>query len=336
MNNVQLKQNLINIFLLKKPAPGFSTVIYKDSKCIFDFSMGEFSPNNSAKISINTPYDIASISKLYTAAIIIELWQQKKLSIFDLCSKYLPSFSESNLSIIDLLTHRANFNIRLSEYRQNFKSSFSDVLQTIKPPISKSNKTIYENLTYIYLGEIIQSVTGRTINDNFIDFISKHNLTNTFTGKGDPVSFSSPPTEIIDSTEVVNCTHDESARLLGGVAGNAGVFASSEGLAQFGNLWLTNDIAPFEVLNRFVFKNYEICGNSAQGIGWWMRLPYETNEPYEIFNHSGYTGSLLAIDLKKKIVISLTCNRTYFGRDNQNHKLLWKEIVNYIKVNDYP
>lgn len=79
------------------------------------------------------------------------------------------------------------------------------------------------------------------------------NLQNTFLG-GD-THIQAPATKHENAKDFANETHDESAFLLGGVAGNAGVFASSSDLAEFGKLWLEKKIVSSELLQT-VFKNY--------------------------------------------------------------------------------
>lgn len=331
MNKEIFQNNLNTIYKNCKPAPGFSILVEKEGKRIIDYSQGSFSEYEKEKIvTPNTIYDLASITKIYITAIILELSNEQKIDIFDECKKYIDIFKYSELRIIDLLTHRANFNIRLSYYREKFPSNFDEVIFNIKPPEKREKKVVYENITFIYLGKIIENIEGKKITEVFDFFFKKHGLTQSFLGLINQEKFDSPPTEIIEGIITKNFTHDESARLLGGIAGNSGVFASARDLIKFGNLWLTNTFISNNKVAEYVFKNYGDGENKGQGMGWWMRIP-SIGFTKNIYSHTGYTGSLLAINPENKIVVSMVTNRTFYGRKNQNHKLIWNEIYKFLK-----
>jgi CubicO group peptidase (beta-lactamase class C family) len=70
------------------------------------------------------------------------------------------------------------------------------------------------------------------------------------------------------SVEIKNITHDETARLFGGITGHAGIFATAPDLIKFAKLWLKND-----TLKELAFQNYNLTGKLSQGLGWWGRIP---------------------------------------------------------------
>ncbi len=127
-NRIFLDLNTSNI------APGGGFVVYKENRITVDECWGNFSNSQSASIDQNTIFDLASITKLYTTAIVMRMHQKSMLDIDDLMSKYLYIYHHSNLKIIDLLTHRANFGIRLGQYREKFGTNFRDKVFDIKPP----------------------------------------------------------------------------------------------------------------------------------------------------------------------------------------------------------
>ncbi|GAB5476331.1 MAG: serine hydrolase domain-containing protein [Maribacter sp.] len=326
-----LEKKLKEIFHSKNPAPGFSILIEKNNCRVFDFSIGVHSKEKPQKVTSDTIYDLASITKIYTTAIILQLWQNKKIDIFSPCSKYMDTYRNSTLKIIDLLTQKANFDIRLSYYRENYPNDFHDVIFNLTPPNAVSQKVIYENITFLHLGKIIEIVTNKPLKDVFEEFFIEYNLSNTHLGLLDQTRFESPTTELINENIISSITHDESSRLLGGIAGNAGVFASANDLLKFGSLWINNQILSHDFSNEFVFKNYDISDKAPQALGWWMRMPNENNLPKNTYSHTGFTGCLLVVNSITKLVIVLVTNRTYYGRNNQNHKLIWNELIKFSK-----
>ena len=111
-----LKVDQIKDLVDNKATPGCVISVDNQEK-VSKFAYGCYSDTDKTLVSENTIYDLASITKLYTTAIILRMHEKGDLDIFDKCSEYLEVFQNSNLKIFDLLTHKAGFNIRLLEYR---------------------------------------------------------------------------------------------------------------------------------------------------------------------------------------------------------------------------
>lgn len=234
------------------------------------YTWGRYSTEDSEEVRETTPYDLASISKLYLTYCILKLHEEKKINIYDYCKKYLPNFGNSNLRIIDLLTHMTNFNISLADYRKKYTNvdDLKEQILQIEAPIFKSEEVAYQNTTYLFLQEIIEKVTNNSLENIYTDFFRKNNLNKTYLGLKDQKLFQSPPTEIVDGVTIKNITHDETARLFGGITGHAGIFATAPDLIKFAKLWLKND-----TLKELAFQNYNLTGKLSQGLGWWGRIP---------------------------------------------------------------
>lgn len=316
-------------------APGGSLSIISNNE-IKSLAFGYFDDSNQNLVTPHTLYDLASISKLFTTALILRLQESDQLSIEDHCSKYLANFSNSEVNIRDLLTHRVDFGVSLSEYRE--KSSDSDnlkkSLESIQPPVFPSSSIHYANLGFIYLGNIIEKVGGKSLDVEMNNLFNDLHLNETTTGVNIEMNnIDTPITEVIQGNPIHSQTHDETARILGGIAGNAGVFSSAEDLARFGKKWLDGSIVQSDTLKEIVFRDYDISGQKPQGLGWWMRLPSSNGEisTPNIYSHTGYTGSILAINPENGTVCAFTCNRTFFGRNNMQQKEIWELLMNFIQ-----
>src|SRR5207237_9553666 len=97
---------------LQKPgSPGCALGVYRDGKVIYSKGYGLASVELDAPITPETVFDIGSTSKQFTAASILLLEQQGKLSINDDVRKYipeLPDYSKSGgtkITILNLLNH---------------------------------------------------------------------------------------------------------------------------------------------------------------------------------------------------------------------------------------
>ncbi len=205
----------------------------------------------------------------------------------------------------------------------------------IQPPSHSSKGVFYGNLEFIYLGKIIEDVTQRDLQSNMRALFRDLGLSKTYTGPDiTRLDIKTPPTEVIDGMAVQGVTHDETARTLGGLAGNAGIFTTAEDLVKFGTAWLDGKIVHTEELRHATFRDYDQSGTRPQAIGWWMRYPAPGGERATpgIFSHTGYTGSMLLINPDNGKAGAMTCNRTYYGRDNANQRQIWEQLVNWAQA----
>lgn len=314
-------------------APGCSITVVTSKGESESVSFGSYDGKGHEDVTCQSVYDLASITKLYTTALILRLVKKKRLSLNTPCFTFFDNFANSNITILDLLTHRVNFDLRLSEFRERFSTSVTlgTALRKIRPPNSPSNLIHYANLGFIYLGMIIEKIEEKSLNDVFGELFNQLELEQTFTGTDViMLDVDAPPTEIIGDITIQNETHDETARQLGGIAGNAGVFSSSHDLAKFGKYWLEINFFMDRILMQAVFHDYDVSGHKPQALGWWKRIPFsdgDLNTP-AIYSHTGFTGSLLMIKPDIKTVCAITTNRTYYGRDNIKHKDVWKLLAN--------
>ena len=122
----------------------------------------------------NTIFQIGSITKQFTSAIILQLQEQGKLAVHDRLSKYIPDYPNGDsISIENLLTHTSgihNFNdeafmkdnaakpMKLDSIIMLFKNAQTD----FKP----STNYNYSNSNYILLGFIIEKITGKSYYQN--------------------------------------------------------------------------------------------------------------------------------------------------------------------------
>src|SRR5207245_7385336 len=97
---------------LQKPgSPGCALGVYRDGKIIYSKGYGLASVELDAPITPETVFDIGSTSKQFTAASILLLEQQGKLSLNDEVRKYIPELPDyaknggHKITILNLLNH---------------------------------------------------------------------------------------------------------------------------------------------------------------------------------------------------------------------------------------
>ncbi len=160
-----------------------NVLIADKHKIIFESSLGLAEKESQSKNTKEYSFELASISKLFTAVSIMQLKDQGKLSLDDTVKKYLPQFIYPTITIRHLLTHTSGIR-DLEMFIPTIKKSpdkilsNADILTTLSesnPPL-KSNpgeKWKYNNIGYNLLALVIEKVSGLT----YSDYVHKKILT---------------------------------------------------------------------------------------------------------------------------------------------------------------
>ena len=123
--------------------------------------------------------------------------------------------------------------------------------------------------------------------------------------------------------------HDETAYVLGGTAGHAGLFSTANDLAKFaamlaneGRVGDTQFLKP-ETIRHFTTK-VDPFGDHTRALGWDTKSAsgYSSAGSHfgpNSFGHTGFTGTSLWVDPDTGLYVILLTNRVYPTRDNRGH-----------------
>ncbi len=144
--------------------------VAKDGKILLQKGYGWRDAKNHVAHDGHSIFQIGSITKQFTATIILYLQERGKLSVKDKLSKYIPDFPRGNdITLENLLTHTSGvFNYTNDTRFMNMEAGKSiDIEKLIdlfkdKPlDFEPGSKYSYSNSGYILLGYIIQKVLGK-------------------------------------------------------------------------------------------------------------------------------------------------------------------------------
>ncbi|MEO5777319.1 MAG: serine hydrolase domain-containing protein [Flavobacterium sp.] len=158
-----------------------SVLVIKNGKIVFEKGYGYQDAEKKLINTVNTVYQIGSTTKEFTAAAIIKLMEQNKLSLDDKVNKYLPAFPHGEeITIKNLLTHTSGL-FELFRDPAFMEADKQQVLSKekllsffIDKPLYFTPGTEYSycNSGYVLLGLIIEKVTGKPyekiINEYFL------------------------------------------------------------------------------------------------------------------------------------------------------------------------
>jgi D-alanyl-D-alanine carboxypeptidase len=167
--NIAKMDSLFNNLEAGHKAMG-SVLITKNNSIIYKKSIGHAFFNNKGGKALSTDirYRTGSITKMFTAVLIFQLIEGKKLSLDTKLSAYFKQFPfADSITIAHLLSHRSglyNYTTDWDSFR--FKSTSRDSLLSIiakgKTEFTPGTKTSYSNSNYILLGYIIERITGNS------------------------------------------------------------------------------------------------------------------------------------------------------------------------------
>ena len=168
---------LVQAQLAQRVTPGIAVAISKNGQTIYENTAGERDVSSRAPMLITTPQPIGSITKQFTAAGVLLLQQEKKLSIDDKLSKYVPEYVHG-----DEITLRQMLNM-VSGISDNDPAIYGDYLTqpiTRKEMFAKLNKLplmwkpgthmVYTNTNYNLLGLVIERASGQS----YLAFLREH------------------------------------------------------------------------------------------------------------------------------------------------------------------
>lgn len=138
-----------------------SVLVAKEGKAVFTKSYGMADMEWSVPNSPTTRFNIASMTKQFTAAAVLLLEDRGKLKTDDLVKKYLPDAPASwdKITIYHLLTHTSGISDDAAKYEPGTpdKLVFND-----KPlDFQSGEQWAYTNLGYIVLGYLVERISGQ-------------------------------------------------------------------------------------------------------------------------------------------------------------------------------
>jgi CubicO group peptidase (beta-lactamase class C family) len=157
-----------------------TVVIARDGKPVFAQAFGYANREKKIPNTLDTPFLLASMNKLFTGLAIGQLVEQGKLTYDDPLSKFVPDFpdpaSAQKIKIKHLLSHTSG----LAREAGPLESSAVDGPTTIKalietyertpPAFEPGTKHSYSNIGFVLLGRVIETASGQ----DYYDYMQKH------------------------------------------------------------------------------------------------------------------------------------------------------------------
>jgi CubicO group peptidase (beta-lactamase class C family) len=266
-----LKNQIDSVF--KKYEFNGSVAVFKDSVELYRKNQGFSDFKNKTKINSKTVFAIGSVSKQFTAVLVLLQMEQGKLNVEDKVSKYLTDFQNKNyenITIHQLLNHTSGLNTLGGKLQ--FKSG---------------TDFFYSNDGFNTLGKIVEKVSGKSYDENALELFKKVGMSHSSTGNlfegGNFAGAYLGKGKVFE--KIQNMPKRLGSKDIGIPAG--GILSTIDDLHTWNNALYNGKILSSETLQKFETKSAErhhpIFGKMGYGYG----IMSNIGKPSAYF-HSGY------------------------------------------------
>ena len=318
---------IVNEAIAQRQIPGAVVIIGHDGQVVYRKAYGSraLEPRREP-MTVDTVFDCASLTKvIVTTTAIMQLWEQGRFRMSDPVAKYLSEFAQNgkqDITIRQLLIHYSGLapDLDLTKPWEGKETAYRMAFE-VAPERSPGAVFVYSDINFVVLGALVERLSGESLDE----YALKHIF--------EPVGmketrFVPPhawepriaPTEEDENHHLLRgVVHDPTARRMGGVAGNAGVFSTADDLAIFAQALLDGGrgvLTPATVA-KMTAPQQPVNGTAVRGFGWDIDSPLSTNRgellPVGSYGHTGFAGTSLWIDPTTRTYIVLLTNAVHMN-----------------------
>src|SRR5712664_74679 len=166
----------IFVDLTKAGSPGCALGVYRDGKMVYSKGYGLANLEQNVPITPQSVFDIGSTSKQFSAASILLLEKQGKLSVNDDVRKYIPELPDygQKITILHLLNHTSGLRdyltlMELAGVNTDSVTTDEDALALINRQkglnFAPGSDWLYSNTGFFLLSVIVKRVSGKTLRE---------------------------------------------------------------------------------------------------------------------------------------------------------------------------
>ncbi|MBR9978279.1 MAG: serine hydrolase [Bacteroidetes bacterium] len=326
--------SLITEQIRRGATPGAQlAVVYHDS-LIHLRSYGRYTYEEDAPVVTDTTmFDLASLNKVVvTTTLAMQLIERGLLHLDSSVAQYLTEFGKNGkgeVTIRHLLEHSSGLPAYRFFHLQGVSGeAISDSIFAMSLRHAPGSRYVYSDIGIIVLAWVIERITGVGM-DSYAkeEFFQPLGMRHTMFTPPDSLRRDCAPTEVDlrwRKRLVQGEVHDETAALLGGVAGHAGLFSTAADLSLFVRMLINGGeldgvrYLAGETIAGFTLRQ---SPRSSRALGWDTRSAsgsssgrYFSDRSY---GHTGFTGTSIWIDPESRVGVIFLGNRVHPTRENR-------------------
>jgi CubicO group peptidase (beta-lactamase class C family) len=301
-----------------------SVLVALRGNIIYRNALGRANFSTNVKLTPETPFCLASVTKPFTAMAIMMLAEQHKLQYDDRVSKYIPEFSPSpvagEITIRQLLTHTSGIpdfdDLGIDDSALNAEKLVRALLSREAALGRPGQRYRYSNPGYVLLAIIVKRVSGQSFSD-FLDqrIFKPLGMNRTFV-------YDSPRKRHEDAaTGYDQFGQEDDIRPTTGPGGDGGIYSTVDDLLKWDQALYTDQLVPPSALSLAFTPASVKEGRSTYGFGWNVG---ETGGGKYVW-HTGKSAGFRAFierRLGERVTVILLTNRGDSKRTEINDAIL--------------
>lgn len=316
--------------------PGMAIGIVQNGQTIFTGGYGVNDVVTKQPVQASTSFNIASLTKQFTAMAVLQLAHQGKLSLDDSPGKYLPSLNKNiagKITIRQLLTHSSGLidhygyvNTNKLKHAHNI-DVFKAIAGIDSTYFTPGTKFRYSNTAFCTLALIIEKVSGTTYNN----YMQQHIFTpagmkhTTIWNEHAPI-YQPATGYTLDSATHRFVKSQAEEHVFFSTEGDGGVYTSIDdyirwfNALQDGNIFNATIVQQARSIEFTIDKNKQL----GYGFGWFVDAGNEAVKVYHSGDNSGFRTFSFSIPSQNFLIV------VFANRDDINIEELVQKIYNIL------
>jgi CubicO group peptidase (beta-lactamase class C family) len=303
--------------LHRKYAFNGNVLVAKKGKIVYQNAIGWADYLHRDSLTINSVFELASVTKPFTATAIMLLAEEGKLKITQNVKEFFPSFPYEGITIKMLLSHRSGMmnyvyftdNIWKDKRKGMSNTDVMDLIAEYKPaPYNKPDKKFhYNNSNFMVLGAIIEKVTGQP----YAQFMKERifdpcGMTNT--NVYSRVTYEKIPVDVVGHDRIWR--RSVAQNFLDGPVGDKGIYSTIHDLFLFDRAMRQGRVLKKSSMDSMYAPHNEMeKGHFNYGYGW---RTFE-DKGHKVIYHTGWWHGFRHIylrDMTNDVTIVILSNLT--------------------------
>ena len=275
--------------------PGLSAAVFRGGELAWEDAVGLADVEQGIAATTDARYAIASITKTFTAASVLQLRDAGKLDLEDSLSRHLPEAAHGTTTLRRLLSHASGLQreppgevwetMRFPD-EQELLATLGEAEQLLPP----STAWHYSNLAYALLGHVVSRVSGTVLHDYVRErLLEPLGLERTTWG---PVEGAALPYFVEPYSDAVR---REPVLDLGGKGGESGLYSTVGDLARWGSFLCDPDESVLAAASVAEMHDLQIMAEPDWTLGWGLGIELGRRGERIFGGHTGGFPGFLSI-----------------------------------------
>lgn len=327
--NADKKAALIEQVIQQKIAEGFNGNVLVAQKGVIVYQNSFGFANDSVKNNLQSKFQLASLSKTFTAVAVMKLAEQGKLGLDYTVKDYYPNFPYDGITIRSLLCHRSGLpfyqytfdktvrETKIYPTNQQIMEWFATVQPTPKMFNQPDHYFGYNNTNFAILAALVEKVTGKDF-----DTYMRENIFRPIGMKDSYIVTTKNDSININRTVGYQFGRKLPKDYYDDISGDKGVYSTLSDLLKWYEALKTNAIISKESFREMIMpRSFEFPGLRNYGYGFrlWVNAKQQTDYVYHTGWWKGY-NTIMFFDPREDFVIILLSNK--YNRTVYNIKQL--------------